>query len=143
MLNWESENVALSDSATPQQVLTPAQCHPMGRSGGCHGYGVHLRQEWGGEPTEREPQGARTLSHPGVCGEHRGGRGLHTLLHQWYGSAKSNTTAEMLYLYTHTVETHKHTNPLTLCPPRPGVWLLGADWIRLDHADYAGWDYMV
>lgn len=69
---------------TPQQVLTPAQCHPMGDPGGLHGYGVCLRQERGGEPAEREQQGARPLSHPGVCGEHGGGGGLHAVLHQRY-----------------------------------------------------------
>lgn len=122
-----SINVALSKSATPLQVLTPAQCHPMGRSRGHHGNRVHLWQEWGGEPTEREPQGACPLSHPGVCCEHRGGGGLHTVLHQWYGRLVSNTTKAMLYMCTHIVETHRHTNPLTLCLPRPGCY-----WVQIE-----------
>lgn len=82
-----------SSSATLLQVLPPAQRHSMGGSEGRHGHRVHLWQEWSGEPIEHEPKGACAISHPGVCCEHRGARGLHAVLHQWYHS--SDTTKQI------------------------------------------------
>lgn len=77
----KEENVIVQ---TPPQVLPPAQRHPVGRHRSCHGDRVRLRPEGGGEPPERELQGARPLPHPGVRGQHGGRRGLHALLHQRY-----------------------------------------------------------
>lgn len=107
--------MTLSNFMTTQQVLTPAQCHPMGDSGGRHGDRVSLRSEQGGEPTERE-QGARALSHPGVCGEYGGGRGLHAVLHQWYDThiQRANRGEASLSLWgRYLIYNIRHTNTQT------------------------------
>lgn len=109
----------LSSCANPSQVLTPAQCYPMGHSGRAHRYGVCVRQERGGEPAKREPQGALPLSHTGVRGEHRGWRGLHPVLYQRYDGG--GVGGGGVVLFTCTVKQHQHANPLTSGPPRPGV----------------------
>lgn len=66
----------------PPQVFAPAQRYPVGGPGGSRRDGGRVREEGGGEPGQREPQGAPALSHPGVCGQHGGGGGLHPVLHQ-------------------------------------------------------------
>lgn len=143
----------LSSCANPLQVFTPAQCHPVGRSGCPYRYRVCIWPEWGGEPAKREPEGALPLSHAGVRGQPRGWRGLHPVLYQrydgvgvehssWGGGGGSAVICPIYVVHAHK-QKNKHANPLTLGPPRPGVQLVGTDWTRLEHADVAGWDYML
>lgn len=98
----------LSSCANPSQVLTPAQCYPMGRSGRAHRYGVCVRQERGGEPAEREPQGALPLSHTGVPGEHRGWRGLHPVLYQRYDGGGGRGCP--IYVHSEATTARKRTD---------------------------------
>lgn len=139
----------LSSCANPFQVFTPAQCHPVGRSGCPYRYGVCIWQEWGGEPAKREPEGALPLSHAGVRGQPRGWRGLHPVLYQRYDAVGSNTPAGageearwwfVLFPCTHT---NRKTSTQTHWPWCAGVQLVVTDWTRLEHADIAGWDYML
>lgn len=91
----------------PPQVFTPAQCYPMGHSRCSYGYGACFWQEWGGEPAKHESQGALSLSHPGMCSKHRGRRGLHPVLYQWYDSIISHTTIEGGPICACTAKKHK------------------------------------